>query len=362
MSTRRTLPVLVHGANQSARSLYDEKKKITYSSYEEMSNAAWDEALDKGEKILRVLNGSNNEAIETYHQNQNPGQDVPAYEFYKIEAHAVFYGDIWNTYCSNCVPDGDGGYTYKEPRLGSLRDDYEIFKELMTGKEPAGKKLHLLAKERGAMDKFFAELVPFYELYTLTATGTTLYSEICESFLDDLTVITEGGTVDYVLLAHSMGCAVTYNFLVHLSNLREGRPLVNAALNGVLAESYMEKLNAFNEARAECLGLLTFGNYTAYNYAQRCNHHILFGGFETKYPYPKAARLWRNYYTALGGDPYIIDDTLGKAVTGGTPGQFKDVRIARIPLTNIGHGRDNWFRRNDFERDVVKTLTKELIY
>ena len=354
MAAKTTVPILVHGANQTA-------KERTEIPYEDRNLSARDEALACAPDVLSCLKGERTDDIAKRHTKKDPAADYPEYFFRGAAKHSIWYGGVWEKYCWDEVPDGDGAFTYKEPRAGALQDQYGLGDKLYASR-PKGIKLGVLATERGVMDKCFAELVPFYELRTVVATGTTLYSEICEAFLDDLVTLTDQGTLDYVLIAHSMGCAVSYNVMSHLSLVIAGQKPHNPALKGVLSPSYEKKLKAFAKKPAQCLGMLTFANYTGFNYAQALNHHVLFGGFKKLYPYPDAVLCWRNFFTFLGGDLYILDDTLRKTITGPNKKRFKDERVWRIPFTNIGHGRENWFKRNDFEDDMKDVLLKDLTF
>jgi hypothetical protein len=74
--------------------------------------------------------------------------------------------------------------------------------------------------------------------------------------------------------------------------------------------------------------------------------------------YPDACGRWHNFFTVAGGDPYVLDDTLGDSMEGDRTRDFQDVPVWRWPGTNIGHGRSNWFRRKNFVagvRDVLET-------
>ena len=345
------VPILVHGANQSARLL-------SSTSFESQNANAWDTALQEAPSVLQTLNGQHNEKITDYHSKKNAGKNAPYYEVNNLRRYCAWYGSVWESHCANREPDGDGGFNYKEPLPGSLKDQMNLLDKMIDSDKSGSEKV--LLSERAAMDKFFAELVPFYELNTIVQTGKTLYGSICQALLEDIATLTNNGEIDYVIIAHSMGCAVSYNVLSHIDRMMSGNDPV-AVQSDVLSDSYLELLKIISSGSGRCQGLLTFGNYIGYNYCSRLNNYILTGEFSKTYKYPISLARWVNCYTFLGGDPYIIDDKLGSSIDG-HDGRFRDERVWRIPLRNIGHGRENWFKRSDFERDVHRFLCKEVCW
>ena len=151
------------------------------------------------------------------------------------------------------------------------------------------------------------ELVPFYELAVIKDQQQTLYSAICEKTLRDIIKYTNDGEKAFVVLAHSMGCAVSFNVLSHLTHAQLGKPLV--AIPGAISPHYEALVHDFVN-KGQCFGLVTFGNYTGYNFAMKLNANILTGEAKNEYRYPTFSPWWFNFYTVLGGDPYIIDDKL----------------------------------------------------
>lgn len=346
------VPILVHGANQSARLL-------SSTSFESQNANAWDSALQEAPSVLQTLKGHYNDKITDYHSEKNTGKNVPYYEVSDLRRHCAWYGSVWESHCANREPDGDGGFNYKEPLPGSLKDNMNLLDKMIASDTSSSEKV--LLSERAAMDKFFAELVPFYELNTIVQTGKTLYGTICQALLEDIATLTDNGEIDYIIIAHSMGCAVSYNVLSHLDQVISGNEPLAVKSADVLSADYLNLLKVVSSGNGRCQGLLTFGNYIGYNYCSRLNNYILTGDFTKKYKYPISLARWVNCYTFLGGDPYIIDDKLGNSIEG-HDGRFRDERVWRIPMRNIGHGRENWFKRSDFERDMYKFLCEEICW
>ena len=349
--SKLVIPILVHGANQSA-------KELTGATFESQNADAWESAFKEAPSVSKALDGQFNEKIKTYHSKKNRGKNAPYYEVNNLRTHCAWYGSVWETHCAYSEPDGDGGYHYKDPLPGSLKDQMNLLDKMFETDPSVAKKV--LLTERAAMDKFFAELVPFYELNTIVQTGTTLYSSICQALLEDIATLTDNGEIDYIIIAHSMGCAVSYNVLSHLDRVLSGNEPV-AVQSDVLSDNYLELLKIVSSGNGRCRGLLTFGNYIGYNYCSRMNNYILTGEFSKTYQYPVSLEKWVNCYTFLGGDPYIIDDKLGNSIDR-HEGRFRDEKVWRIPLKNIGHGRENWFKRSDFERDVRRFLCEEIYW
>ena len=325
MAGRDTVTLLVHGANQA------DKSKLT-------NQEVWKRALNQDQNaqdVSALLSGARNQEIADYHTGKHPGSDFPVYQGWV----APWYGSVWQE------------VSKKADRFGKRLN----VSEAKDKKERGG----LLAKiERRGMRKHFDELVPFYELAVRKDNGETLYESICEAFLDQLVEATEGGVKSYVLIGHSMGCAVTYNVMSHVSCAALGRAYCE--IDGALSDDYRRKVADFAATGAVCFGLLTFGNYTGYNWCQRLNHRLLFGEAEASYVYPDAVKRWYNFWTLAGGDPYIIDDRLSDTMVDLSGGRYDDVTVLRVPGTEIGHGRNAWFGRKNFARKLQDKMAYHL--
>ena len=313
MAGKNTVVLMVHGANQARKNA-------------QKNSEIWQAALSADEHAQRVsalIAGENNERIAEYHKEKHPASDYPLYEGWV----APWYGSVWQEVSQRSQPFG--------ARLNRSVDSDK--------KERKG----LLEKiERKGMRKHFDELVPFYELAVRKENEETLYESICKAFLDQLVSATVDGRKDYVLIGHSMGCAVTYNVMTHISCASQDKPY--CGISGTLSDAYREQVSAFAAKKSRCLGLMTFGNYTGYNWCQRMNHRLLFGADEEAYVYPDAVSRWYNFWTIGGGDPYIIDDRLSDTMVDAPAGRYDDVAVMRMPGTNIGHGRLAWFGRRNF--------------
>jgi hypothetical protein len=211
--------------------------------------------------------------------------------------------------------------------------------------------------ERGVMKKHFDELVPFYELAVRKQSGETLYESICNRILDQIIAATKDD-MHYVIIAHSMGCAVSYNVLTHIGCAKSNKKY--CPIQGALSEAYRKKVKQFADSGSRCFGLLTFGNYTGYDWCQRLNNRLLFGHKEKQYVYPKAVGRWYNFWTLSGGDPYIIDDQLDDDIVDDNDDRYEDVMVRRLIFSNIGHGRAKWFRRNQFAKKLRRKMAYHL--
>ncbi len=209
--------------------------------------------------------------------------------------------------------------------------------------------------QRSVMKKFFDELVPFYELAVIKSENITFYEKICSKFLDDLIAATNNGQRDYVLVGHSMGCAVTYNVMSHISNQKKNKPYCTHNPK-ILSDAYRQKVKSFVETNSHCFGLMTFGNYTGYDWCQKLNNKTLYGELKEQFVYPDSIGKWFNYWTFLGGDPFILDDQIGDDMINNKAKNFKDIIVFRAPFKNVGHRRRKWFKRKDFVNKLVKQL------
>lgn len=327
MSARETVVLFTHGANQAGRS-------------EDQNKQTWEEAfnVDKhARKIQSLIAGDDNDEIRQYHEKKHQGCDYPKY----TDWTAPWYGDIW----ANIEAQGDP----LEERLNQSSD-----KENKERGSILGSVLEKI--EHKGIENHFDELAPFYEL-AVQRDGKTLYEAICNKFLGQLIRATEGGKC-YVLVAHSMGCAVSYNVMTHIS-CAESEPEY-CPIEGTLSAAYREKVKDFAASHSKCFGLLTFGNYTGYNWCQRLNNRLLFGESKNQYVYPDAVGRWFNFWTLLGGDPYILDDRMGDDIVDDQHDNYDDVMVRRIPGTNIGHGRKNWFQRNQFAKKLRRNMARHL--
>ncbi len=284
-------------------------------------------------KFLQLIEGNDNNEINAYHTARHNNANFPAYTGWE----QVWYGDVWQ----GVMADGTG-LSERLNLVDESRDDSNW----------------LLRKiERAAMKKHFDELVPFYELAVLEGEGITLYEKICSAFIDQLAHLTSDSEA-FVLLAHSMGCAVSYNVMSHISAESKGENY--CLIDGTLSDEYRQKVSEFVASGKECFGLMTFGNYTGYNWCQRLNNRLLNGRYEKEYAYPNSVGRWFNFWTILGGDPYILDDKLDETIVSDENDGYDDVSVWRRPGKNIGHGRAHWFRRKQFSRKLKLKMAKHL--
>lgn len=323
MPGKSTVVLFVHGANQVEKT-------------EAQNRKTWEDAFDvtdHAKKVLEVVNGDENARIQTYHDQKHSGTNFPQYAGWT----SLWYGDIWAGIANEI-----------DPFLTRL-NEYD---------EANDERLSILERiERGAMKKHFDELVPFYELAVMKADGRTLYEAICRKFLDQLESVTDGKE-GYVLVGHSMGCAVSYNVMSHISCAKNGTPY--CTIQGTLSDDYKKVVSDFAQKPLECFGLLTFGNYTGYDWCQRLNNKLIFDEYRKQYVYPDAIGRWYNFWTVFGGDPYILDDMLSDDMVNDDQNKYDDIAVWRTPGTNIGHGRAAWFRRNQFAKGLVKKLSYHL--
>ena len=61
--SKLVVPLLVHGANQSARLL-------SSTSFESQNTDAWDSALREAPSVMQALNGQYNDKITDYHSEK----------------------------------------------------------------------------------------------------------------------------------------------------------------------------------------------------------------------------------------------------------------------------------------------------
>lgn len=328
MSARETVVLFIHGANQGGRS-------------EDQNTQTWEKAfnVDKHASTVRsLIVGEDNDEIRKYHEQKHQGCDYPQYRDWT----APWYGDVWANLAAQDDPF--------DKRLNQSSDKENEERGSVLGSVLEG-------IERKGMQKHFDELVPFYELAVQREDGKTLYEAICNKFLSQLIPATAGGK-SYVLIGHSMGCAVTYNVMTHISCAESG--IDYCPIEGTLSTAYREKVTDFAASDSKCFGLMTFGNYTGYNWCQRLNNRLLFGESKKQYVYPNAVGRWFNFWTVLGGDPYIIDDQLGDDIVDDEQGQYDDVLVLRTPGLNIGHGRDTWFQRSQFAKKLRRKMAHHL--
>lgn len=326
MPARETVLLFVHGANQSRFSRDDVRKH-------------WADAFrverTARKRLVPLVSGERNDEIDAYHRARHPDAEWPHY----VDWEAVWYGDVWRTASAN------GAAPPVAERHNHLREEEA---------EEIGDILE--RAQRKVMGTHFDELVPFYELARLEGQETTIYEQVCSRLLDDLERGT-GGERDYVLVGHSMGCAVSYNVLSHLS-APAGEPL--CAIEGALSQQYEDRLRAFQAKGLACFGLMTFGNYTGYDWCQRLNNRILHGEASRHFRYPEACGRWRNFWTAGGGDPFILDDMIGDSMVGAEEDRFDDLLVLRPPFANVGHGLQPWFRRDHFAHGLSNQLERHL--
>jgi len=346
MPAKSTKAVFLHGANQAG-------KGSGQLTSEDTNLARWEEAFQVSRHNIRdIIEGKENKAIGEFHQGYSVDRVYPEFCGWK----PIWYGGVYEKYCLQDDPE-----KRYEPNEGSFRDDRlnQIDRDTYLGWYQLMSK-RLDRAEFKVMKTRFAELNPFYELAVLDATGRTFYEEILRTALKQLEDITEQGKYHYILIGHSMGCAVSYNLLMHFSLLEQGK--TPSAIPGALSDEYVESLKQFIASGARCMGLLTFGNYTGYNWCQRLNYRILHGGEgeKIKYQYPSICPKWWNMWTVMGGDPAVIDDNLGNSIENKPEGdRFRDIPIFRIPFMNIGHGRPSWFKRGGFSKGLARALKQE---
>lgn len=325
MSGKETVVLLVHGANQARKNKQKNEK-------------LWSKALRTdtyAQRVLALFNGSDNQTIADYHAAKHPTSDYPVYSGWV----APWYGSAWKEVSQTPKPFG--------ARLNA------------SANEDNKQRTVLLERiQRKGMRQHFDELVPFYELAVRKDNGQTLYESICNAFLEQLVAATEGGQKSYVLIGHSMGCAVTYNVMTHISCAATGQAYCQ--IDGALSSEYRQKVADFASKSARCFGLLTFGNYTGYNWCQRLNHKLLFGQSKETYVYPDAVTRWYNFWTVAGGDPYIIDDRLSDTMVDRRAARYDDVAVFRVPGSAIGHGRGTWFGRKDFSTKLWEKMAFHL--
>ncbi len=323
MAAKNTVVLFVHGANQAEKN-------------EDKNTKTWEESFNVTEHakaVLQLVSGNDNTEINSYHESKHQGQDYPQY----VGWSAPWYGDVWAGIAAQSEPFDKRLNEYDE-----AKDDSNSIIEKI---------------ERSAMQKHFDELVPFYELAVIKNDGRTLYEAICHKLLDQLIRATADDKC-YVLVGHSMGCAVTYNVMSHISCAQNN--LDYCPIDGTLSLDYRQAVSRFAAGSAKCFGLLTFGNYTGYDWCQRLNNRILFGEYKEQYVYPRAIGRWFNFWTVLGGDPYILDDQLGDNIVSDDEGEYEDVMVWRVPGSKIGHGRTTWFRRSQFSKKLRKKMVRHL--
>jgi hypothetical protein len=333
MAARETVVIAIHGANQAKRT-------------EEENASVWKNAFsveqDNYEMIVPLMNGEQNEDVAQYHTRKHPGSDFPAFTGWK----PAWYANVWKDLKDE---NGDMIEAAFGERLNARSDDMMEESRGVIG--AIADKLESI--ERAVMQKHFDELVPFYELAVIEDQGQTLYSAICEKVLRDIVEFSEGGQKAFLMLAHSMGCAVSFNVLSHLTHAREGRSLT--AIRGALSEEYEALVHEVVGMNVQCFGLATFGNYSGYDFAMKLNARILTGEAVKEYQYPTYCPSWFNFFTVLGGDPYIIDDKLDDDVIDNHD-EYHDVPVWRVPFTGIGHSLEKWFARDSFVKGLRKRL------
>ncbi len=332
MSAKKTVIVFVHGANQRDKN-------------ENRNQEVWEESFQINaqtqREFLPLVNGKKNTEIAEFHQGKDPQRNFPEY----IDWSSAWYGSIYNDLTKDKTIN---------PFEENLNPDLN---------KERGLKLKKISdlKQRKVMEKFFDELVPFYELAVIKDENITFYEKICSKFLDDLIAATSNGQHDYVLVGHSMGCAVTYNVMSHISNEKKNNPYCTHNPK-ILSDAYRQKVKSFVETNSHCFGLMTFGNYTGYDWCQKLNNKTLYGELKEQFVYPDAVGKWFNYWTFLGGDPFILDDRIGDTMANNEEKNFKDVIIFRVPIKNVGHQRPEWFKRKNFVKNLVKKLKFNLYY
>jgi hypothetical protein len=333
MAAKETVVIAIHGANQAKKT--ESENKATWE-------AAFSVEADNYEMVVPLMNGEKNDDVAAYHNRKHAGSDFPAYVGWK----PMWYGNVWRDLkddSDNMIDSALGERLNAQPT--------EMVDECQGLISAIGSKLEAI--ERQVMQKHFDELVPFYELAVIEAQGQTLYSAICEKALRDIVQHTDGGEEAFLLLAHSMGCAVSFNVLSHLTHAREGQPLT--AIAGALSPEYEALVHEFANKNVQCFGLATFGNYTGYDFTMKLNARILTGEARNEYQYPTYCPWWYNFFTVLGGDPYVLDDKLDDDVIDHND-EYDDVPVWRVPFTGIGHSLDKWFARDSFVRGLRKRL------
>ncbi len=323
MGSKETVVICVHGANQEDKT-------------EAENHRVWSQALElekESRQVRGVLSGENNEEISEYHIKKHIGCEFPQY----VGWTSAWYGGVWQRLKK--LPKSNRFSGILNPSQDGEVDERRYLLDII---------------ERTAMRNHFDELVPFYELAVCNDTGKTLYEEVCRKVLDQIIVATENGSKDYILIGHSMGCAVTYNVLSHMSKIAEGEDPVD--IPSALSSEYLDKLSQFISKPGKPFGLLTFGNYIGYNWSQKANTRLLYGERKRHYVYPDIIPRWYNFYTILGGDPYILDDKMEDTIISDEKDGYEDVRVWRVPPFNIGHGRHAWFRRDSFSKQLLKKL------
>ncbi len=323
MPAKNTVVLFVHGANQAQKN-------------EEKNTKTWEESFNvtaHAKTVRQLVSGDDNAGIQTYHETKHQGQDYPQY----VGWTAPWYGDVWAGIATDPDP------------FGKRLNEYD---------EANDERISILERiERRGMQKHFDELVPFYELAVKKDDGRTLYEAICQKFLDQLVQATTNDQC-YVLVGHSMGCAVTYNVMSHISCAQNN--IDYCPIDGTLSQEYRQVVSGFANGSTKCFGLLTFGNYTGYDWCQRLNNRILFGEYKEQYVYPRAIGRWFNFWTMLGGDPYILDDQLSDDIVDDDEGKYDDVMVRRMLGTKIGHGRTTWFRRRQFAKRLRQKMARHL--
>ena len=336
MSDRETVTLLLHGANQAFE---DEEDTVPRDA--EDNAQTWEDALDvesRSKKIRQLLTGEYQEEVDRHHQHNHANRLYPKFSGYRCPWYGDVYGEVRNQL--------DGVRLNPSEGIESL------------DKEQAGLMGKIEEIQREKMKKHFDELVPFYELAVTDKDNRTLYELVCERLLKEIADLTSQGK-DYIIIAHSMGCAVSYNVLSHLSCCSAGSEY--CAIDGALSDDYRALVKQVVDSDSRCFGLATFGNYTAYNWCQKLNNQILYGEPVKQFVYPQSAAKWFNFWTTLGGDPYILDDQLEETFVDDEEDRFSDVAVRRIPLLSpIGHGRKTWFSRNGFSKQVFEKLAWHL--
>ncbi|GBC60525.1 hypothetical protein DENIS_1482 [Desulfonema ishimotonii] len=323
MSGKETVVLMIHGANQSHKG-------------ETVNTKNWEEALAvsrHARKVSDLVNGKNNAEIREYHTARHGGSEFPEY----VGRTAPWYGNIWAA-----VKAADDPMKQRlNPSFDEDRDDQEYLLQRI---------------EQGVISRHLDELVPFYELAVMRD-GKTFYEALCNEFLGQLITATAGGK-HYVLIGHSMGCAISYNVMTHIGCAQSDTPY--CAIPGTLSDAYRQRVRDFAGSGSRCFGLITFGNYTGYDWCQRMNNRLLFGRSEQQFAYPDAVGRWFNFWTLLGGDPYILDDELEDDMVDDAHDQYDDVVVPRVPFANIGHGRAKWFRRKQFSKKLYRKMAHHL--
>ena len=216
MPAKKTVVIFVHGANQRKKS-------------ERRNREVWHASFQLNSQLPPLLNGQKNKEIAEFHQSKDSQRIFPEY----IRWDSAWYGSIYID-----LKQKTSGKPFGE----NLNPDL---------KKERGLKLAEISdlNQRSVMKKFFDELVPFYELAVIKAENITFYEKICSKFLDDLIAATKDGERDYVLVGHSMGCAVTYNVMSHISNEKKNNPYCNHN-SKILSDAYRQKVKSFVETNS----------------------------------------------------------------------------------------------------------------